>query len=255
MRLWQRGQQRQGRRQRRREERPVGGSSMVATSLLVLQREGVGSNGGRGLGGDCCERNNGAALERSDGSTVGSSGRDGRGGRLLRQGRKKGAADEGGEEEGATVTGEGTAEEEVAAAARATVGEVGGDHKGRKVRMRMRLRLGGIGTDAAGDKARGGDDGILHHGNLQLLHRPLHPSRSPSPFALPIGIRRNRTATLPRSFGSDQIRHIIRCASTASSRPNTIRLTCVPRPSVDKTGQLGAWPCCVRVSISLVFVF
>ncbi|RRT48590.1 hypothetical protein B296_00017992 [Ensete ventricosum] len=82
------------------------------------------------------------ALERrSVGSTIGSGGRDGRGERLLWQGRKKGTTDEGGEEEGATVTGEGAAEEEVTAATRATVGEVSCGREGRKVRMWMQLRL------------------------------------------------------------------------------------------------------------------
>ncbi|RZS28421.1 hypothetical protein BHM03_00062022 [Ensete ventricosum] len=63
---------------------------------------------------------------------IGSGGRDGKGERLLWQGRKKGTIDEGGEEEGATVTGEGTAEEEVTAATRATVGEVSCGREGRK---------------------------------------------------------------------------------------------------------------------------
>ncbi|RWW75836.1 hypothetical protein BHE74_00016105 [Ensete ventricosum] len=45
----------------------------------------------------------------------------------------------------APMAGEGTAEEEVAAAARAAVGEVGCDRKGRKVRMRLWLRRKGDG--------------------------------------------------------------------------------------------------------------
>ncbi|RZR90054.1 hypothetical protein BHM03_00017881 [Ensete ventricosum] len=77
------------------------------------------------------------ALERSDGPTVGSSGRDGSGKRL---GRKKGAVDEGGEEEGATVTWDGPTEKEVTVAARVAVGEVGCGCEGRKVRMRLRLQ-------------------------------------------------------------------------------------------------------------------
>ncbi|RWW10123.1 hypothetical protein BHE74_00049456 [Ensete ventricosum] len=39
------------------------------------------------------------------------------------------------------VTGEGAAEDEVVVAMRATVGEVGCGREGRKVRMRMQLRL------------------------------------------------------------------------------------------------------------------
>ncbi|RZR77480.1 hypothetical protein BHM03_00002592 [Ensete ventricosum] len=45
----------------------------------------------------------------------------------------------------APMAGEGTAEEEVAAAVRAAVGEVGYDRKGRKVRMRLWLRRKGDG--------------------------------------------------------------------------------------------------------------
>ncbi|RWW66561.1 hypothetical protein BHE74_00026057, partial [Ensete ventricosum] len=245
-------------------------------------------------------------LERSDGPTVGNSCRDGRGGRLLRQGRKKGAADEGGEEEGATVKGEGTAEEEVAAAARATVGEVGDDHEGRKVRIRMRLRLwlrrkedvtsqftqvnllaiaiamkrclspcpvAGNPCSLPGYKHGGRDRYRCRRRQGKRRRRrdlaPRKSSASPSPapslpFALALRAP-DRDPTQPHGYatplvrvGSNTAHHQMRINSkqpSISSRPNTIRLTCVPRPSVDKTGQLGAWPCCVRVSISLVFVF
>ncbi|RWV88827.1 hypothetical protein GW17_00049060, partial [Ensete ventricosum] len=188
-----------------------------------------------------------------------------------------GAADEGGEEEGATVTGEGTAEEEVAAAARATVGEVGDDHEGRKVRIRMRLRLwlrrkedGGqrLGREATGRdryRCRRRQGKRRRRRDLAPRKSSASPSPAPSlPFALALRAP-DRDPTQPHGYatplvrvGSNTAHHQMRINSkqpSISSRPNTIRLTCVPRPSVDKTGQLGAWPCCVRVSISLVFVF
>ncbi|RRT79604.1 hypothetical protein B296_00018604 [Ensete ventricosum] len=103
----------------------------------AMARGAVGSDyGSKGIS----DKGGGSGVMRSTqshGPTVGSGDRDGRGGRLPQQGKKKGVADEGGEEEGVIMTGEGTVEEEVVAAMRATVGEVGCDREGRKVRMRM----------------------------------------------------------------------------------------------------------------------
>ncbi|RZR91403.1 hypothetical protein BHM03_00019525 [Ensete ventricosum] len=81
----------------------------------------------------------GAMARGTVGSDYGSEGISDKGGGsgVMRSTQKKGVADEGGEEEGVIVTGEGAVEEEVVAATRATVGEVGCGREGRKVRMRM----------------------------------------------------------------------------------------------------------------------
>ncbi|RWW52139.1 hypothetical protein BHE74_00041461, partial [Ensete ventricosum] len=86
----------------REEQRPTCGEQQERKGCdWATQRAWLGATGDRW------------AMERkSVGPTVGSGGRDGKGGQLLRQGRKKGATNEGGEEEGATVIGDDTTEEE-----------------------------------------------------------------------------------------------------------------------------------------------
>ncbi|RWV88858.1 hypothetical protein GW17_00049025 [Ensete ventricosum] len=66
-RLWQQGQQRQGRRQRRREERPTSGEQQGSNATIGVSKGGgwhcgqtmTTGNRGRGLGG-CCDREGGA---------------------------------------------------------------------------------------------------------------------------------------------------------------------------------------------------
>ncbi|RWW47039.1 hypothetical protein BHE74_00046965 [Ensete ventricosum] len=122
---------------RRRKQRRLKERAVVATSCYGNDKgcsEGSEQRSSRGVD-NWLERKKIAIVglkERQRRQRVGVVGSSG--GSNLRRG-------DGEDNSGPTVIGEGAAGEEVTTAARATVGEVGCDREGRKVRMQIRLQL------------------------------------------------------------------------------------------------------------------